>query len=135
MQCILNAYYYKIHSLLSKCLEPTDSLSKSQLEDLRVGGYDVTDEVWRGIRTLPNLRSMSFHAVTSFTYDGIMSYISTLQPSNAGLQLSVMCADANSDLAPHQIANIKDALAAKVGGKFEFVMYREPGSDFESGSD
>jgi hypothetical protein len=91
--------------------------------------------VWRGIRTLPNLRSLSFHAVTSFTYDGIMFYISTLQPSNAGLQLSIMCADANSDLAPHEIANIRDALAAKVDGRFDFVMYREAESDYESDSD
>jgi hypothetical protein len=91
--------------------------------------------VWRGIRTLPNLRSLFFHAVTSFTYDGIMSYILTLQPTNAGLQLSVMCADVNSNLALHEISNIKDALAAKVDGKFDFVLYREAESDFSTDSD
>jgi len=46
-----------------------------------------------------------------------------------------MCADANSDLAPHEIANIRDALAAKVDGRFDFVMYREAESDYESDSD
>jgi hypothetical protein len=91
--------------------------------------------VWRGIRTLPNLRSLSFHAVTSFTYDGIMDYISTLQPTNAGLQLSIMCADVKSDLAPHEISNIRDELAAKVDGKFDFVLYREAESDFSTESD
>ena len=64
-----------------------------------------------------------------------MSYILTLQPTNAGLQLSVMCADVNSDLAPHEILNIKDALAAKVDGKFDFVLYREAESDFSTDSD
>jgi hypothetical protein len=84
---------------------------------------------------LPNLRSLSFHAVTSFTYDGIMNYISTLHLTNAGLQLSIMCADVNSELSPREISNIRDALAAKVDGRFDFVMYREAESDFSSDSD
>ena len=64
-----------------------------------------------------------------------MNYISTLHPTNTGLQLSIMCADANSELSPHEISNIKDELAAKVDGKFDFVMYREAESDFSTDSD
>jgi hypothetical protein len=64
-----------------------------------------------------------------------MDYISTLQPTNAGLQLSIMCADANSELSPYEISNIKEALAEKVDGKFDFVMYREAESDFSTDSD
>lgn len=73
--------------------------------------------------------------MTSFTYDGIMSYISTLQPTNAGLQLSILCADVKSNLTPHEISSIKDELAAKVDGKFDFVLYREAESDFSTDSD
>jgi len=64
-----------------------------------------------------------------------MNYISTLQPTNAGLQLSIMCADINSNLEPHEISNIRDALAAKVDGKFDFVLYREAESNFSTDSD
>lgn len=107
-----------------------------QLEDFSVGGYDVNDEVWHAIPNLHNLRSLSFHAVTSFTYQGILNYISTLRPTNAGLQLSVMCASLESALKDKELAIIRDAIAEKVDGKFEFVTYREDdASDFEGDSD
>lgn len=92
----------------------------------------MTDEVWRAISTLPNLRSMSFHAVTSFTFDAILEYISKLHPTNAGLQLSVMCASPGSELSESELAKIRTALAEKVDGKFDFEMYREAESDFPS---
>jgi hypothetical protein len=46
-----------------------------------------------------------------------------------------MCADLSSDLSAPEIASIRDALAAKVNGRFEFVLYREDESDSQSDSD
>lgn len=60
------------------------------LEELWSGGYDVTDDLWHGMANLHNLRALNIHAVTSFTFDGILAYISTLQDSNQGMQLSVL---------------------------------------------
>lgn len=109
--------------------------SLKKLEDFSVGGYDVTDEVWRAISTLPHLHSMSFHAVTSFTFDAILDYISKLRPTNAGLQLSVMCASPGSKLNESELAIIRTALAEKVDGRFDFEMYREAESEVSSDSD
>jgi hypothetical protein len=95
----------------------------------------VTDEVWRAISTLPNLRSMSFYALTSFTFDAILEYVSTLRPTNVGLQLSVMCASPGSELTEDELAMIRTALSEKADGKFDFVMHREAESDFSSDSD
>jgi hypothetical protein len=64
-----------------------------------------------------------------------MNYILKLSPTNTGLQLFVMCADVGSDLNPDQIAAIRDAIAEKVDGRFDFVLYREAESDFMSDSD
>jgi hypothetical protein len=78
---------------------------------------------------------MSFHAVTSFTFDGIVNYISTLQPTNIGLQLSVMCADTSSELTSYHLRAIRDAIAEKVDGRFDFEMHRDVESSFGSDSD
>jgi hypothetical protein len=46
-----------------------------------------------------------------------------------------MCASAESDLSPDQIATIRDTIAQKVDGKFDFVLHREAGSEFDSDSE
>jgi hypothetical protein len=81
------------------------------------------------------LRSLSFHAITTFTCSAIFNYISTLRPTNAGLQLSIMCATVESELSPLQQREIRDALAEKADGKFDFVMFREADSEFDGDSD
>ena len=70
----------------------------TNLEDLSFGGYDVTDDLWRGMANLHQLRSLSISAMSSFSFDGILDYISILERSNYGLTLSVMSQKA--DLNP-----------------------------------
>jgi len=73
--------------------------------------------------------------MTSFTFEGIINYISNLQPGNSGLLLSIMSATIESQLNASEQAFIRDAIAEKVDGRFEFVLYREVESEFDSESD
>lgn len=110
------------------------AFSLSKLEDVSISGFNMGDEIWPAILQLLNLKSISFHAITSFTFEGIMRYILQLQPSNAGLLLSVMSASIESELSASEQATIKDAIEKTVDGKFEFVLYREAESESDSDS-
>lgn len=105
------------------------------LEVLEFSGYDVADIIWPAIANLHNLRNISMQALTSFSCDGILAYISTLRETNRGLNLSVMCQKTENPLTELEQQAIQEAIAAKVGGKFDFILYREADSDDEEFSD
>jgi len=107
----------------------------SNLEDFSFSGYEVTDEVWHAMSGLHHLRALYIHAVTSFSFDGLLSYISSLQETNQGLLLSVMCQNGEYDLTEGEKHAIQESITAKVDGKFEFVLFREAESEFDSTSD
>ncbi|KAI9740717.1 MAG: hypothetical protein M1818_004682 [Claussenomyces sp. TS43310] len=111
------------------------AMSLQKLKFFTIGGYEMNDDVWPALSSLSYLVSMSFHAVTSFTFEGILKYISSLKDTNGGLTLSIMCATMESDLSQGERAIIREAIAAKVDGKFEFVLFREAESDFSLDSD
>jgi hypothetical protein len=81
------------------------------------------------------LTAFNSHGLTSFTLDGLLNYISTLRPTNQGLVLSVMSQDGHNDLQEVEQAMIQESIGAKVGGRFEFVLYKEIESDSDSDSD
>lgn len=107
----------------------------TSLEELWFSGYDVTDELWHAVAQLHHLRALNIHAVTSFSYDGILAYISTLQETNQGMLLSVMSQSPEHPLTEVQEATIRQIIAAQVDGRFEFTLFREIDSDAESFSD
>ncbi|KFY10114.1 hypothetical protein V492_05189 [Pseudogymnoascus sp. VKM F-4246] len=106
-----------------------------KLEDLSISGTTVGDEIWEAVSLLYQLRSLSFHAMTTFTFAGIMTYISNLRKTNYGLHLYIMNATAESRLSPREQAIIKETIENGVNGRFSFVQYREVESDFDSESD
>lgn len=106
------------------------------LEKFSFSGYEgVTDTIWPSISGLRSLRALNVSAITSFTFDGILNYISTLQPSNQGLVLSVNSQDGDSNLSDAEKSTIQASISAKVGGSFEFELFREAESEFNSDSD
>lgn len=105
------------------------------LEYFSVSGYGIDDAVFPALSTLHQLRSMAFHAMSSFSFTGLITYIERLAPSNAGLQLSVLSATQDSELTPAQQKELNDRIAAKVDGRFDFVLFREPESEGFSDSD
>ena len=82
--------------------------------------------------SLHSLRALEIQAVTSFSADGILSYISTLQSTNQGLNLLVANQNADYDISDVKIAVIQDSIADKVDGKFEYELFKEPGSEEDS---
>lgn len=111
------------------------ALNLKGLETLSFSGYDVTDDVWYAISGLHNLRALNSYAVTSFSVDGILSYISTLQPTNQGLNLVVWSQNGEYDMSDKEKSLIQESIAEKVDGRFDFVLFREADSDVDSDSD
>jgi hypothetical protein len=99
-------------------------------------GYDVTDAIWPAISGLQNLRALTCYAVTSFSFDGIISYISTLQcPANYGLNLSVLMQNGENDLTIQDQSLIRKTIKDKVDGEFIYTLFRDIESDSGSNSD
>jgi hypothetical protein len=82
------------------------------------------------------LRALNIHALSSFSYDGILAYISTLNlDTNQGLTLSIMNQSSESRLDERQEAIIQKTIVTKVDGRFDFTYFRELDSTDESFSD
>ncbi len=107
----------------------------TNLEELWFGGYDVTDDLWRGMANLHQLRALNISAMTSFSFEGILAYISILKDSNQGLNLSIMSQKAENPLTDYEESVIRQSIVDKVDGKFDFLLFREVDSESESFSD
>lgn len=87
-------------------------------------------------RSLHNLRTLEIQALTSFSVNEILGYISTLQPTNQGLNLLVLNQNAEYDISEKEQSVIQKSIAEKVDGRFEFVLFREvEDSEIDSDSD
>ncbi|KAI9828966.1 MAG: hypothetical protein M1819_006465 [Sarea resinae] len=96
----------------------------SCLEELWTGGLEITDAIWRDVGRLRNLRNLTFSAMTSFTMDSLLDFISYLGPGNTGFVLSVESASPESKLTEDEMAIISETISAKVKGEFIYVLYR-----------
>ncbi len=96
----------------------------TQLEELYTSGFGITDIVWWDISRLSNLRTLSFNAMTGFTLTGILGYISSLGAGNKGLVISIDNADPGSNLDEEEQRVVREALASKVEGRFNFTLMR-----------
>ena len=106
-----------------------------ELEEFSFGGYDVTDDLCHGIANLHQLRVLTISAMTTFSFDGILAYISILKDSNHGLSISAMSQRSENPLSDYEESVIRQSIADKVGGKFDFTLFREVDSDSEDFSD
>ncbi|KAH8683365.1 hypothetical protein BGZ60DRAFT_368488 [Tricladium varicosporioides] len=107
------------------------------LEKLCFGGYDVGDDIWHAVARLHNLKGLQIQAMTSFTSDGILAFISSLGQGNRGLELTIDAQNQLHDLKMSEQAKIRTALINKVGpeGRFVFQLYRETDEDSDELSD
>ena len=94
------------------------------LEDLYIGGYGISDAVWPSLAKLENLKYITFSGVTTFTFDGIANFVDQLGEGNSGLALSVDNADPDVAISQEGQDLIRDLLAAKVDGRFEYTLLR-----------
>jgi hypothetical protein len=107
----------------------------ANLEELWFGGYDANDALWPTLATLEELRALNIHAMSSFSYQGILGFIEGLKDTNQNLMLSIMNQTSDATLTERQQNTIKKELAAKVDGTFDFTLFREADSESESFSD
>ncbi|KAL3425604.1 hypothetical protein PVAG01_02395 [Phlyctema vagabunda] len=108
--------------------------SLKKLEDFHFGGYNVTNEVLDSLAELQHLKTLNITALTSFTSNGLLGYISKLKDTNKGLNIAVLSQALEHDLKETEQKSIRKAIMDKVDGRFEFVLFREAEDDFE-GSD
>ena len=98
--------------------------SLPNLEDLFTSGWGITDAVWPDLATLRYLRRLDINAWSLFTLEGILEYISNLGPGNGGLSLAIMMADPDSALSEEEQAFVKEELASRAEGRFEYTLAR-----------
>jgi len=106
-----------------------------KLEELFVSGSDISDQIWPSISCLHNLHSLNILAQSSFTANGLLDYIWQLKPTNRGLSLWIGSQMSEHDLSEDQKTLIRDSISEQVGGKFDFILYRENESEYDSFSD
>jgi len=105
------------------------------LEELRVDGYGITDASLDRLSSLPYLISLEFGGLTTFTTKGLIDFVEHLGRGNQGFALSVERAAVDGMLDVAERIQVRDAIAAKVNGRFTYEPIADPDiSEFE-GSD
>jgi len=96
----------------------------TNLTHLTVAGYGTSDAVWDSLARLDKLKTLTFGGITTFTADGLLHFISQLGPGNAELAITVDNADPDSMITDEVQDKVRDAIIAKVGGRFEYQPLR-----------
>ena len=101
---------------LAKCLQ--------KLERWESSGYAITDDIWEDMASMKDLRRLEFNALTRFTSDGIMDFISNLGPGNDGLLLNIAMQDVDYDLTDEEQSRIRETITRELNGRFDFMLFR-----------
>ncbi|KAH7088351.1 hypothetical protein FB567DRAFT_468986 [Paraphoma chrysanthemicola] len=108
----------------------------SMLEDLFVNGLELNDVVLDSVATLPKLKSVTLSGISKFTVDGLLKFVGSLGPGNAGIRVTIDMADPDTLLPQESIDVIASFLADKTGGTFDYIALRDPKvSEWEGESD
>ncbi|GKZ31735.1 hypothetical protein AbraIFM66950_000500 [Aspergillus brasiliensis] len=102
-----------------------------RLERLWISGEFFDDTTLSAFLDLPNLQSLSIHAFSNFTADGILSFISQLGPKNRGFNLAILNA-VDSTLTEEAQNVIRETLKVSVDGTFDYGLAQEEDSDLDS---
>lgn len=113
-------------------------LGLTQLEEIFIGGDDVTDTTLDSIgAALTNLKRWTVMAPSKFSAEALLRFVEHLdERGNDRIQISVDMADPGFLLSAEEQSVVRSALKAKVGGTFDYIPLREPdASDSEDYSD
>ena len=98
------------------------------LEELMLGGYGINDTIWPAMGNLTLLRRLDVLALSQFSAVGLKDYTHRLGDGNKGLALAVLYADPTAEpLTEEEQAEVRELLAKKVDGKFDYVLARGTG--------
>ncbi|KAL4944581.1 hypothetical protein BDV06DRAFT_186846 [Aspergillus oleicola] len=106
--------------------------SLPELERLWISGEAFNDSIWPAFSCLPNLKSLAIYALSNFSADEIMNFISQLGDGNKGLNLSVLNATSGVSFPEYAQGMIREVLGEKVDGTFDFGLAQEEFSDADS---
>lgn len=95
-----------------------------KLEDLFIGGWLLSDSTLTTLSNLENLRSITFNGLSVFTANGLLDFIDRLGPGNRGLAISIDMASLDGALSSEEQDLVRDTLATKVQGRFEYQLVR-----------
>ncbi|GLA00221.1 hypothetical protein AnigIFM60653_008280 [Aspergillus niger] len=101
------------------------------LERLWISGEFFDDTTLTAFLDLPSLQSLSIHAFSNFTADGILSFISQLGPKNRGFNLAILNA-VDSTLTEEAQNVIRDTLKVSLDGTFDYGLAQDEDSDLDS---
>lgn len=110
----------------------------TELEDLYITGNQVTDRVLPRVAALKSLKSITFGAMSLFSLEGLLNFVDSLGPGNSGIEVYVAMAEPQTTehyrpLSDDEQALIREQIASRIDGRFEYVLYRDP--DVESFGD
>lgn len=98
--------------------------SLTNLEDLLLAGWQLSDSCLDAVTKLGNLKSVTFNGPSKFTVSGLLDFVDHLGPGNQGLALSIDMANVDQRLTNEEQDLVRDALVAKVQGRFEYQLTR-----------
>jgi hypothetical protein len=96
----------------------------SLLEDLYVSGLELNDVVLDSLANLSYLRSVTLSGISKFTVDALLDFVARLGAGNSGIRVTIDMADPDTMLPDESVNLIKDCLAEKTGGTFEYMALR-----------
>jgi hypothetical protein len=96
------------------------------LEDFWTSGGDVSGDVLPCLASLKNLKSLTLYALTKFSAQEIVDFVSELDPqTQKGFNLSLMASDVEHDISEEEQGFIREILKTRLDGRFDFVLWRE----------
>ncbi|RDW90759.1 uncharacterized protein DSM5745_02534 [Aspergillus mulundensis] len=108
------------------------TMSLLNLERLWISGEAYNDSIWPAFSCLSKLKSLAVYALSNFTADGVVDFISQLGPGNQGFSLSILNATSAFSFPDEVQAMIREILAGSLDGSFDFGLAQEEFSDPDS---
>lgn len=90
-----------------------------RVERLWIDGDYFDDSIWLAFRCLPKLRSLVIQALSEFSEQAIISFITKLKSGSHGFNLSIMNSITEAELSEDAQKSIRNIL---VSGSFEFGL-------------
>ncbi|KAL4979899.1 hypothetical protein BDW66DRAFT_126323 [Aspergillus desertorum] len=108
------------------------TMSLPNLERLWISGEAFNDSIWPAFSCLSQLKSLAIYALSNFTADGVVGFISQLGRGNHGLSLSILNATSAVNFPDEVQGMIREILAGSLDGSFDFGLAQEEFSDPDS---
>ena len=112
----------KLQSLVLKSdPDPLEPAARNQLCEALC---ELSDLRYLELSNLGNLKTVTFNGLSVFTADGLLEFIDNLGPGSRGLVLSIDMASLDASLSSEEQDLIRETLATKVQGRFEYQLVR-----------